>query len=167
MDLVKPEKEIQSSLFSADNNIVLAAIERIKKEGNKNYLPILFDFLITQPEQSIEKEILKLLSTIKDPASVPIFVEAMQNPKYLSIQKNILTCCWQNGLNFSKYIELFIDFVISSEWEVAFEAFTLIENFDSSADEETLNAALTKINANINSVDNQKKYFLEEIKKML
>lgn len=167
MDKVKLIKEIQNSLFSADTKIVLATIERIKIQGNKAYLPVLFDFLLAGPDKEIEIEILKLLETVKDPESVPVFVEAIQNSKYQSIQKKLLTCCWQNGLNFSDYIAAFVDVVIHGDWENSFEAFTVIENFEHSPGAEFRKLALQKIETAIGSATDQKKYFLEEIQKML
>lgn len=167
MNKPKIDKNISNNLFSPNTEIVLSAIQKIKEKGNKDYLPLLFDFLVSNKEMEIEIAILNLLETVKDKESVPAFIEAIQNKKYNSILKKIVTACWQNGLDFSEYIEVFIDLVIHEDWEIAFEAFTVIENLEFQPNEEIRNMASVKIIAALKTISERKKYFLEEILKMI
>jgi hypothetical protein len=142
---------------------VISAIEKVKEKGNKLYIPLLFDLLNSSPELEIETEIKNLLGTIKDKNTVNSFMRAIEDDKYKGIRKTILTACWQNGLDFSTFLPVFIDLVIHEDWETAFEAFTVIDNFEFLPGVEIINFSITKINQAMPNVSDQQKYFLNEI----
>ncbi len=167
MNKQKVDSEIKNKLFSANTSVVLSALNSLKEIGNKQYLPILFELLLAGPETEIQKEIIKLLGTVKDKATVPVFAEALCEKKFAKIRKEILTTCWQNGLDFSAHTEVFVDLVIDGEWEVAFEAFTVIENMEHFPPEEELREIKLKIARALKKANEQKGYFLEEILKMV
>ncbi|MEN8116288.1 MAG: HEAT repeat domain-containing protein [Bacteroidota bacterium] len=166
MNKPKINSEIKNNLFSPSPEVVISAIQKIKDKGNKEYLPMLFELLLAGPEMEVRKEILKLLGTIKDKETIPAYIEALQNVKFKEVKKEILTTCWQNGLDFSEYLDVFVDIVIDCDWEIAFEAFTVIENQNYFPPEEELRNIKLKIAGVLKTADEQKRYFLEEILKM-
>lgn len=166
MNKPKINSTLKNKLFSVDTQEVLSALNTLSDKGNKNYLPILFELLRLQPEAEIRKEIIKLLGTIKDKETIPVFIDALQEAKFSAIKKEILNCCWQNGLDFSSHLDVFVNFVINDEWEVAFEAFTVIENLEHFPPEEELKNTKLKIAGALKLANEQKSYFLEEILKL-
>lgn len=166
MNKPKINSALKTKLFSTENNVVISALNSLKEKGNKDYLPILFELLVAAPEAEIRNEILRLLGTIKDKNTIPVFIESLHEKKFLAIRKDILTSCWQNGLDFSSHLAVFVDLVIESEWEVTFEAFTVIENLEHFPPEEEVKAIKLKVAGALKSADEQKGYFLEEILKM-
>lgn len=166
MSKSKINADIKTKLFSADNNVVLSAINALKDKGNKEYLPILFELLVAQPEAEIKTALLKLLGTVKDKETVEAFIDALKEEKFKSIRKEILTTCWQNGLDFSAHLVDFVDLVINEEWEIAFEAFTVIENLETFPAEDEVKEIKLKVARALKSATNQKAYFLEEILKL-
>lgn len=166
MQKPKIDEATRLRLFSPSTETVVTTIQSLKETGNKDYLPVLFDLLITKPDHEIEKEILNLLATIKDKESIPVLIDALQNEKYKSIRKVLTSACWQNGMDFSPYMEVFINLIIDEEWEVAFEAFTVIENFEHFPPEEQYQVLKLKMAGALKKVNEQKQYFLEEILKM-
>jgi hypothetical protein len=163
MNTEKIDEQLKKSLFSAKTDVVISAIEKVKEKGNKLYIPVLFDLLNSSPEIEIETEIKNLLGTIKDKNTVNSFMRAIEDDKYKGIRKTILTACWQNGLDFSTFLPVFIDLVIHEDWETAFEAFTVIDNFEFLPGVEIINFSITKINQAMPNVSDQQKYFLNEI----
>lgn len=163
MSQVKIDEQIKKNLFSAKTEIVISAIEAIKKKGNKLYIPILFDLLNSIPELEIETEIKNLLGNVKDKESVNSFMRAVEDERYKPIRKSILTACWQNGLDFSTFLPVFIDLIINEDWEIAFEAFTIIDNFEFLPGEEIIRKSISKIEVALPVADDQKSYFLNEI----
>lgn len=159
----KIDEQIKKNLFSANTNIVISAIEAIQYKGNKLYIPMLFDLLNSSPEPEIEKEIKNLLGTVKDKETINGFMRAIEDDKYIPIRKSILTACWQNGLDFSTFLPVFIDLVINEEWEIAFEAFTVIDNLEYLPGDEIIKNSVLKINRALPSANDQKSYFLREI----
>jgi hypothetical protein len=163
MSQVKIDEQIKKNLFSAKTEIVISAIEAIKKKGNKLYIPILFDLLNSMPELEIETEIKTLLGNVKDKESVNSFMRAVEDERYKPIRKSILTACWQNGLDFSTFLPVFIDLIINEDWEIAFEAFTIVDNLEFLPGEEILRKSIAKIEVALPAAGEQKSYFLNEI----
>ncbi len=120
-------------------------------------------FAHLEPGRRGKNEIENILGTIKDKNSAPLFVEALQNEKYKPVQKSILMACWQNGLDFSLFLPVFVDLVITEDWETAFEAFTVIENMEFLPEDKTIAEAELKIKHALPSATGQNEYFLKEI----
>ncbi|MCF6333297.1 MAG: hypothetical protein L3J11_08430 [Draconibacterium sp.] len=163
MTTEKIDINIRENLFSTNTETTIYAINKVKEKGNKLYLPILFDLLNSDPEKEVEDEIKKLLATIKDKGSVGSFIQAVEDKKYRAIQKSILVACWQNGLDFSEYLPVFVDKVITEDWEIAFEAFTIIDNLELFPDKEIIDKTSKKIKTTLKTANEQKSYFLHEI----
>ena len=157
---------LRDKLFSTTPETVVSAIQHLKESGNKTYLPILFELLSSKPKTEVKAEIVKLLGTIKDKETIPVFIEALQNEKYVTVRKEIAMACWQNGMDFSPYFEVFTNLIIDEEWETAFEAFTVIENFEHFPPLEELKPVKLKIAGALKNADERKQYFLEEILRM-
>ena len=163
MTMEKTNKKIKDELFSTNTETVISAIGKVSQKGNRHYLPILFDLLNSKPEKEIEDEITKLLATVKDKESIPNFIKAIEDKKYQPILKSILTTCWQNGLDFSNHLPLFVDLVINENWEISFEAFTIIDNFEFMPEQQIIDKTSINISAAIKTASEQKAYFLQEI----
>jgi len=163
MNKQKIDQRIQQNLFSANNQVVISAISEIKEKGNSLYLPLLFEVLTSGPDKEVEKEITELLGTVKEKDSVNTFMRAVEDERYKSIRKLILIACWQNGLDFSTFLPVFIDQVINEDWEIAFEAFTVIDNLEFLPSEAIVNIALEKIRHSQKTANAQKQHFLNEI----
>jgi len=159
----KIDEQIKKNLFSAKTDVVLSAIEAVKNKGNKLYIPILFDLLNSAPEPEIETEVKNLLGTVKDKETINGFMRAIEEEKYKPIRKSILTACWQNGLDFSTFLPVFIDLVINEDWEIAFEAFTVIDNLEYLPNDEIIKKSVVKINNALPATTDQQNYFLNEI----
>lgn len=163
MNQEKIDEQIKKNLFSANTNVVISAIEGIQNKGNRLYIPILFDLLNSSPEPEIETEIKNLLGTVKDKETINAFMRAIEDDRYKPIRKSILTACWQNGLDFSTFLPVFIDLIINEDWETAFEAFTVIDNLEYLPGEEIIKKSVIKINDALTGANEQKSYFLSEI----
>jgi hypothetical protein len=157
------DNALKAKLFSADTTLIVEALNTLKDKGNTAYLPLLFELLNTNPEAEVDKEIIFILYNLKIKDAVPVLVEAIQNPKYLPIRKKLTAACWQNGLDYSQFLPVFVDLVINEDWETGFEAFTVIENMENFPDKEITGIAKDKIHKALKDAGDQKKYFLHEI----
>jgi len=163
MEKQKIDQRIQKNLFSPNTEVVISAINEIKERGNRLYIPLLLELLNTMPENEVEKEICNVLGSVKEKDSVNSFIRAIEDEKFNKIRKLIITACWQNGLDFSTFLPVFIDQVISEEWETAFEAFTVIDNLEYLPSDAIIRVSVEKINQALGNANEQKKYFLKEI----
>jgi hypothetical protein len=167
MKAEKIDPKIRENLFSANTDTVIAAIKEIKNRGNKLYIPILFDQLTSIPEREVENEIIDLLATVKNKDVIESYVSALTNEKYKSIKKTILTTCWQNGMDYSNYLPIFVDIIINDNWEVAFEAFTIIDNLEFLPEKEIIESSVIIIEDALKTADEQKTYLLQEVLKTI
>lgn len=163
MNQGKIDEQIKKNLFSAKTEVVISALEAIQRKGNKLYLPMIFDLLNSHPEPEIETEIKNLLGTVKDKESVNSFLRAIEDVKYKPIRKELLTACWQNGLDFSTFLPVFIDLIIREDWEIAFEAFTIIDNLEFLPNAEIIKISIDKMNRALPKANDRNKYFLNEL----
>jgi hypothetical protein len=152
-----------SNLKSNNPEIVLQTIEEIRETGSSAQFQGLMELLHETVNQDIKKNILTLFSELKSTDTVPLLIEAIQNKKYADELKELLSCCWQNGLNYSPYLPLFIDLVINEEFLTAFEAFTVVENMYGIVDEVIVAEQLDKISNSLSLVGEQKQYLLREL----
>lgn len=163
MEKNKLDKNIEANLFSANTATVIMALNTLKEKGNSKYLPLLFDLLNSNPETEVENEITFILENLKIKDAVPVLTEALQNPRYMNIRKKLTTACWENGLDYRKYLSVFVDLIINEDWETGFEAFTVIENMENYPELEITYIAKEKIIEALKHADEQKKYLLNEI----
>jgi hypothetical protein len=153
-------KGIHSKLKSKDQEILLKTIDLIRENGNSLIISDIIDLLHNTEFEDIKKSVLNLLSELKHQESVSSLMAAVNNQKYADERKDLLACCWQNGLKYNEYLPLLIDLVIDEEFMVAFEAFTVIENMYGRVEDEVIDAQVIKINNVLNNTDDQKTYLL-------
>jgi hypothetical protein len=152
------------NLKSNNPEVVLQTIEAIGETGKISQFEGLVELLHETENHDIKKRILNLFSELKSTETIPLMIDAIKNKKYADVLKDLLTCCWQNGLNFSPWLPLFIDLVINEEFLVSFEAFTVIENMYGKIDDIFIARQLAKIDDSLQNADKQKKYLLNELK---
>jgi|SRR5690554_2947671 len=159
----KTDKNIESRLQSERSVIVLSALDEIKTKGNISYLPLMFDLLKSQPDLEIEKEIKNILGSLKVEEATSVIAEALQSDQYRPIRKDLITACWQNGLDYKEHLPVFVDMIIEEEWETGFEAFTVIENLKVLPKQDVIDECVIKIKNSLSEASDKKRYFLEEI----
>ncbi len=153
-------QEILNNLKSTDTDFVLETIEKIRESGNRLIMEGIVDLLHNTQIPEIKKSILNLLSELKNKESIPLLLEAIKNEKYLAERKELVACCWQNGLNYNEYLPVFIDLVINHSFLIAFEAFTVIENMYGVISDEVIDQEIAKINNALQQADEEKAYLL-------
>lgn len=160
MNIDVKSKEILSNLKSTDPDFLLDTIDKIKESGNNFITAYIIDLLHNTEHSEIKKSVLNLLSELKNQESVPSLIAAIKNEKYTNEHKDLIACCWQNGLNYNVYLPLFIDLVLQEEFLIAFEAFTVIENMYGNIEDEIIDVEVIKINDALKNASEQKAYLL-------
>ncbi|MDQ2180429.1 hypothetical protein [Marinifilum sp. D714] len=122
--------KLVSELQSSDSKTVTKSINQLREEGQLEDIVILFDLLVKNKDEEVKSTIWKFLADIKDKKVDLILIDAILNEKYKSIQKELTGICWQSSIDFTKHVSVFTDLLIKSDFETAFEAFTVIENFN-------------------------------------
>lgn len=123
-------KEIIKNINSSNSSVVLDTLKYIAKEGNSDILKHVIHLLSTTSDTIIRDEIIKILEHLRDPDCTPIVINTIENSEYDDILAILIGSCWKNSLDFSDHIETFTDIFIKSEFQLAFDAFTVIDNLE-------------------------------------
>jgi hypothetical protein len=155
-------KEIIKKLRSENSSIIIDTLKYIIKEGNKDILKEVIDLLNKTDETVIRNEAINIIENLKDQDSVPIIIDAIENSDYKNIIVILVASCWKNGLNFNQYITSFTEIFIQSEFLLAFEAFTVIDNFDY-IDPQLASTCILRLESCIEDITEDKKALYYEL----
>lgn len=163
----KLNPRIVKILHSGNHEMIVSAVQELREEGNPAYLPLLFELLHSTTSRSVKKSITGLLAEIKQKEIIPMFVEAIQNKQYTEELQSIVSACWENGLDYSEYLPVFVDLVIEKEFLVAFEAYTVIMNMTGKISNAIKEAESKKIREALRSVNTNKTDLLQDLLEFL
>lgn len=119
--------EIKTIFESENESAIHDAIAYIHENGSIKMLPLLFDLLAITKSESTKNDIYECLSDTKEKSATAIFIEALQDSRFVNEISHILSAMWQSNLDFSKYTKVFIQLLIQENYETALEAYTIIE----------------------------------------
>lgn len=148
---------IKKELFSGNETTVLQCLADIRINGNQAIIEPLLDLYILSSNKVIKNNILKILSDLKDKNSTPTILTAINNIKYKTIKKDIISTCWQNGLDYSEHILFFTEIVIKDELEIAIEAFTVLDETIPNVSDEKKDEILNMLKLSLNNLSQDKK----------
>jgi hypothetical protein len=155
--------DIIANLKSENPDIVIKGIEEFKENGSSAHFSILMNLLHETTNNEIKKKIIILFSELKSTDTVPLLMSSIQNKEYKEELKELVSCCWQNGLNYSSYLPIFVDLVIKEEFSVAFEALTVVENMYGKIDPEIIKGEIDKVQQVSVINDDQKSFLLNSL----
>jgi hypothetical protein len=156
-------KEILNNLNASDPDFLIETIEKIRESGNRQIMEGLFDLLHTTENTEVKSSIVALLSELKHQESALLLIEAIKNEKYLNERKDLVCCCWQNGLNYIDHLPLFVDLIVSESFQIAFEAFTVIEHMYGKTTDQVIDQECKKIEAAYQHANKEKAYLYNEL----
>jgi hypothetical protein len=163
MSINKREEELINNLLSNKLPLVIETLEEIKYAGNSKLLPFLIDLFHVSKNGEIKKHINGILSELKHSDAVPIIIEAILNEKYSDEQEMLVRSCWENSLDFTSYISVFIDLAIHGNYMTSFEAFTVIENLEGTISDEETKKSLSLLQDGLSCALNERKVLILEL----
>lgn len=160
-EIEKNIAEIRSSLFSGNIDLVLDTIDYIRNSTAFYNIEMLLDLYVTTSKNEVRRAVLNLLIDVRDQDFVDVYMEAIIKPKYQSIVQVLISVCWQNGLDYSKYFEFFVKTFVYGTLETAIECYTVIEEIICTNPENAM--AFKEIALGNTSSDNHKKNLIENL----
>ena len=167
MENIKKDLLLLNNLKPENSKEIAEVITKIKEIGNIQYIPHLIEKLNSTNNKEIRKQILTFLHTIKDVKVVIFYVEAIKSGKNRNILKDLIQFCWEGGFDLAPYGEVFINVVIEEEYEIAIEAFTVIEENLMNFSEEQKKQYSSLLKEKLSETDEVKKAFIVELIKLL
>jgi len=159
--------ELISGLNSPDAGIVAETIQELRLHGNVDVLPAVFDLLFSKIPHPHNDQIVNLLNDVKDPKAVPVFIDAVKTFRGSKVFDQLVSACWQCGLDFSPYIDVFIDLVIEEDYYTSLEAFSVIEENVSLLTTQQRSARLEYIRSRMENLSPEKRLLVNELMSMV
>ncbi|MBI9053393.1 MAG: hypothetical protein JEY96_06215 [Bacteroidales bacterium] len=155
-------REIIQKLESSDEKVLLETLQKISKEGNNEILVKVIDLIEKSSSTKVRDEIIKIIENLKEQDSSKILIDAITNPKNSKELSILVSACWKNGLNYEEYLDVFIDIFVKSEFQLAFDAFTVIDTYEN-VDESIANINLIKLENSLEDLTDDKKALCTEL----
>lgn len=156
-------KNILEGLQSADSLKVIETLEELRVSGKVSDIPFLVELLHLTQNPEIKSKIIDLFANLKESDAIPLIVEAIQNQKYAPELKELVASCWENGLDYSNYLTLFVDLLIDSEFLVAFEAYTVIVNMTATIDQAKIDIEIDRLEEAMKTATDEKKALMLDV----
>ena len=154
---------ILKGLHSADADKVIETLEELRAVGKSSDIPILAELLHTSQEKEIKSKITSLFANLKEKESVPYIIEAINNQRYAPELRQLISSCWENGLDFTNYLSLFVDLLIEGDFLVALEAFTVITNMSETIDQQMIDTEIEKLDQAMKTTAEEKKVLMLDV----
>ena len=156
-------KNILQGLESANSLKIIETIEELRFSGRASDIPLLVELLHLTNDPEIKSKITGLFANLKESDVIPLIIEAIQNQKYAPELKELVACCWENGLDYSNYLTLFVDLLIENELLVAFEAYTVITNMTAKIDQRKIDIEIDRLEEALKTTTEQKKELMLDV----
>lgn len=158
-DDMENKQDILKQLASNDMEVVKSAIEQVKQEGDISIAAELLDILQQSQNTAVITNLTALLSDVKDSDFKTILMDKLINATSDTGKANLLRICWESAIDFSEYLDVFVDMLINEDFITALEASTVIENLGGKIPEEKLLTAIKRLETN---KDEDKSFLLED-----
>lgn len=134
----KKLKAILEDLNSGDVKKATKALKSLETHGDSSVIPALAECLLREPSAQIEQEILELFSSLKDSSAAVEVMDIIADPTFLPIRQKILTTIWNTKVDFSDYIDEFVEIAVEGDFMEALDCLTIIENLEGPFMEENI-----------------------------
>jgi hypothetical protein len=166
----KPDKyylDVEKKILGKDKKIVLETIIELRKTGKPSIIPLLFTAISDNIQNEISEEIFKLLGLLKDKEGISYVIDGIKSKNSEPYKAKLITTCWQSGLDYSAYIEDFTEQFIKGDFQIALEAFTVIEEWIHSSLPESIKKSKEILIDSVSSINEEKKPLYIELVKLL
>ena len=163
----KPDPKLIEDLWSENELLVLKTIHGLRATGNIHYIPELLKLLHQTRSETVEKELVRFIADVKEAAIVPYIIAGLKDPDLASAHGDIVSACWQSGLDYSQELDLFILLFIEGDYRTALESFTVIEESVVNLNGQDIEKAQNLLLKGLEQVSEEKKPLARELVKLL
>lgn len=129
---------ILNDLHSSDEKKVSKAIKTLETHGNAHAIKSLAEALLNSDSELNKREIIELLSSLKDTSTVVEMIEVLNDKMFLPIRQQLLTTIWNMKVDFSDYLDDFVEIAVNGDFIEALDCLTIIENLEGPFMEENI-----------------------------
>ena len=157
---------ILTGLHSKDEKKVSKAIKSLESHGNAHAIKSLAEALLNSESEKNKGEIIELLSSLKDTSTVVEMIEVISDKTFLPIRQQLLSTIWNMKVDFSDYVDDFVEIAVNGNFMEALDCLTIIENLEGPFMEENILECQLHLKSYLEQTgvkDEQKAHILSEI----
>lgn len=156
----------QRSIDASSDEAIIGLLTELRETGEDYMLPTILNLLFSGRSEKLKNEVVNFLVDLKNKSSIDTIVEAIRQNKRSKDIHLLVSVCWQSRLDFTPYIDIFIDIMEYGNYQACLEAFTVIENMTKNLSGEQLSELKAKIKT-IKTDNPETKPLVEELSKLL
>jgi hypothetical protein len=145
---------IRNDLFSGDDTLVAKAISRCEEEGSAPLVEPLLAFYASNAPESLRLRVSSMLGSLKVSNVEVYFLQALANPKWKHIRKDIVGFMWNTGLQPVDAISQISELAASGDYALTIECLTLLESIEDPIPEEQLLESIAVVHKAISDASN-------------
>lgn len=142
------EEQFRNSLKFSSDELIVSTLETIRESGDEYMILPLIELLFKPLEKKTKESVVSFLADLKNQNAVGIITKSISDNRNHKDLHYLVSACWQSRLNFSQYIDIFIDLICNADFQTSIEAYTSIENMleKFNKEERTKHAKTLKMN---------------------
>lgn len=159
---------VRQDLFSGDDKRVAKAISRCEEEGSAPMVEPLLAFYASNATDALRLRVGAMLGSLKVSNVEPYFLQALANPQWKHIYKDIVGFMWNTGLQPVDAVSRISELAALGDYALTVECLTLLESIEDPIPEEQLLESLAIIHkASTEAADGDFKKLLNEYMSVL
>lgn len=131
-------KQIMLDLASTEETKISRAIKALEAHGNSTVIKPLAEKLLVGVSEKNEKEIVELLCSLKDSSVTAEMMDVIEDERYRPIRLTMLSTVWNTKVDFSDYIDEFVEIAVHGDFMETLDCLTIIENMEGPFMEENI-----------------------------
>jgi len=131
-------KQIMLDLSTDDPKKITKSIKALETHGNASVIKPLAEKLKSGVTEKNQKEILELFCTLMDTSVTAEMMDVIEDDRYASIRQLMLSTVWNMRVDFSDYIDEFVQIAVRGDFMETLDCLTIIENMEGPFMEENI-----------------------------
>lgn len=152
-----------TSIFNGTEDEVIKNLDNLRETGSLTSLETMLERVVSHPSERIRKKIFELIADIKSNSATAIIANFTFACKNKQAQMELISACWQGRLDFSDYLERYIDLAIQGELLLVNEILTLVEENCEKPELTRIESAIAKIKEQLHSFSSEKKLMMVDL----
>lgn len=165
--LSEKQQVITKNLLSMNDEQVISLVQEFRVNGELFIVEPLIEMLYSNRGQALKNSILEFIRDIKNQVAVIIITKSIQKHISDKYTTDLVSACWQSSLDFSDELPIFFDILCNGDYQIAFEAFTVIENSIGNVSQENISLFMATIESKLKTTPLEKQTLLTEMIVML
>ena len=144
--LSKKLEALLIDLASTNEQTVLKALGKLRKEGKPSTIKAIIALLTHTNSEVVYTEVCSLLNDLRDQKCIEHVMEGIYNAHDNEHRRVLIESLWQSKLDASNYIGIIVDNAIQHNYLVCIECLTVIENLAGPFDDDELFGCINQLN---------------------